>query len=107
DEITVTGKTVIAACAADSGVEMFTISPDDFGLESRSLDGFRSGGPTENAQLIRAIFQGEKNENLAAARDLVIVNAAAALHVAGLAPDLREAARLAAESIDSGKAASK
>jgi anthranilate phosphoribosyltransferase len=88
-------------------VETFAISPDDFGLERRSFDGFRAKRPRENAQLIRAILQGETTKTTSVARDLVIVNAAAALHLAGVAPDLRSAAKLARESIDSGRAASK
>jgi anthranilate phosphoribosyltransferase len=88
-------------------VETFTISPEDFGLERRSFDRFRAKEPQENAHLIRAILQGEKAQGTSAARDLVIINAAAALHIAGLTPDLRYAASLARESIDSGRAASK
>jgi anthranilate phosphoribosyltransferase len=111
DEITLTGDTFVAACSARSdgvrGVETFTVRPEDFGLECRSLDGLRDGGPLENAQLIRAILHGERNGRLSAARDLVIINAAAALHLAGVAQDLRQAAILARDSIDSGSAASK
>jgi len=107
DEITLTRETFVAACSPGSRVETFTISPHDFGLERRSLDGARGRGPAENAQLIRAILQGREDENFAAARDLVLINAAAALHVAGLASDLRGAASLARESIDSGRAAAK
>jgi len=107
DEITLTRETFVAACSTASSVKTFTISPHDFGLERRSLGGSRTSGSAENAQLIRAILQGEKEGSFAAARDLVVINAAAALHVAGLAPDLREAASLARESIDSGRAALK
>ena len=107
DEITLTRETFVAACSAGSPVETFTISPHDFGLERRSLDGTRGRRPAENAQLIRAILQGREDENFAAARDLVAMNAAAALHVAGVACDLRQAASLARESIDSGRAMSK
>src|SRR6266487_1610392 len=111
DEVTITGDTFVAACSAGSdgvpGVETFTIRPQDFGLECRPLDGLRGGGPSENAQLIRAILHGERNGHLSAARDLVIINAAAALHLSGVAPDLRQAAILARDSIDSGCAASK
>src|SRR5439155_6132261 len=107
DEITLTRETFVAACSAGSPVETFTISPHDFGLERRSLDGTRGRGPAENAQLIRAILQGRKDETFAAARDLVVINAAAALYVAGLAADLRQAATVARESIESGRAASK
>lgn len=107
DEITITDKTFVAACSSVGNIETFTISPEDFGLERRSFDGFRGTEPHENAQLIRAILQGEKTGMIASARDLVIVNAAAALYLAGMAPDLRYAASLARESIDSGRAASK
>src|SRR5213596_1211457 len=57
DEITLTRETLIAACTTGCNVETFAISPDDFGLERRSLDGLRGNGPVENAQLIRAILQ--------------------------------------------------
>jgi anthranilate phosphoribosyltransferase len=107
DEITTAGETSVAACSAGANVETFTISPDDFGLERQVLDGVRCSGPAENAELIRAILQNKKNATLAPARNLVIVNAAAALHVTGLAHDLRQAANLAREGIDSGGAASK
>jgi anthranilate phosphoribosyltransferase len=89
-------------------VQTFTVSPEDFGLKQESLNGFSCSSPQENAQLIRTVFQREKsNVMAAAARDLVIINAAAALHVSGFAPDLCQAALLARESIDSGRAASK
>jgi anthranilate synthase component I len=107
DEITIADKTYVAACSSTGDVETFTISAEDFGLEPRSFDGFRRKEPQENAQLIRAILQGETTKTTSVARDLVIMNAAAALHLAGVAPNLRHAANLARESIDSGRAASK
>jgi len=88
-------------------VETFTISPEDFGLKRQSPDGFRASSPRENAQLIRAILDGEKTKDIAVARDLVIVNAAAAIHITGFARDLPEGVILARESIHSGRAASK
>ncbi|HJW38828.1 MAG TPA: hypothetical protein VJ420_09455, partial [Candidatus Udaeobacter sp.] len=69
--------------------------------------GFGGSGPETNAELIRTILEREKTKETAAARSLVIVNAAAALHVTGFTHDLREAAAFARESIDSGRAASK
>ena len=107
DEITIADKTFVAACSPNRNVETFTISPHDFGLEQQSMDGSRAIGPEANAQLIRAILRREKTKATPAARDLVIANAAAALHVAGVAEDLCDAAKLAHESIDSGRAASK
>jgi anthranilate phosphoribosyltransferase len=107
DEVTITGETFVAVCSARTGVKTFTISPEDFGLHRRCLIAGSVQGLTENARLIRAILAGEKNGSLAATRDLVIINAAAALHLAGVATDLRHAANIARESIDSGRAASK
>jgi anthranilate synthase component 1 len=107
DEITIADKTYVAACSSPGDVETFTVSPEDFGLERQHLGGFRGKGLQENAQLIRAILQGVKTKTTNAARDLVIINAAAALHLAGVASDLRYAASLARESIDTGRAASK
>ena len=107
DEITIADKTFVAACSANRNVETCTISPRDFGLEMQNLNGFVASDPTESAQLIRSIFKGEKNTAVAAVRDLVIINAAAALHVAGVTDDLCKAAMFARLSIDSGRAASK
>ena len=107
DEITIADKTYVASCASTGEVETFTLSPEEFGLERQHFDGFRGKEPQENAHLIHAILQGETTKTTSAARDLVIINAAAALYLAGVAPDLRYAVGLACESIDSGRAASK
>jgi anthranilate phosphoribosyltransferase len=107
DEITIADNTFVAACSSCGEVERFTTLPEDFGLTRQSLDGFRGSSPRENAQLIRAILQGEKAKKIAVARDLVVVNAAAGIYVTGFARDLREAAIFARESIDTGRAASK
>jgi anthranilate phosphoribosyltransferase len=107
DEITIADRTFVVATSVDHGVETFAISPEDFGLERQSLTKIQGTSPIENAQLIRAILSGAKRGNFAVSRDLVIVNAAAALHVAGMAGDLPCAAGLARESIDSGRAAAK
>ena len=107
DELTITGETFVAACSARTGVKIFTISPEDFGLQRRSLEGCHAEGPGENAQLIRAVLSGEKIGDFAAARDLVVINAAAALYLAGVTTDRGEAAKIAGESIDSGRATSK
>jgi anthranilate phosphoribosyltransferase len=107
DEITITDKTFVAACLPNRSVETFTISPEDFGFKRQCVDGFGASNARANAEVIRAILAGEKTKQTAAARDLVIVNAAAALHVSGFAHDLQEAAAFALESINSGRAASK
>jgi len=106
DEVTITNETFVAACSARTGAKTLTISPEDFGLQRRSINRRREG-PIENAQVIRAILDGEKNGDFAVARDLVVINAAAALYLAGIANDFQNAAALARESIASGHAASK
>jgi anthranilate phosphoribosyltransferase len=106
DEVTISGETFVAACSARKGVERFTVSPEDFGLQRRAVNRRREG-PIENARVTRAILDGEKNGDFAVARDLVVINAAAALYLAGVANDFQNAAAMACESVDSGQAASK
>jgi anthranilate phosphoribosyltransferase len=106
DEVTVAGETFVAECSALADVKTFTISPEDFGLQRRSFTQRREG-PAENARVIHAILDGKKNGNFAVARDLVVINAAAALYLAGVANDFQNATVVARESIDNGRAASK
>lgn len=106
DDITLAGETFVAACSSDSGsVKHFSVTPEDFLLPRHSLEKF-DGDPSENAELIRAILHPHSN-NVTPVRDLVIANAAAALHVAGFAADLCAAAKIARESIATGAAAVK
>jgi len=107
DEVTITDRTFVAACSPNRSVETFTISPEDFGLKKESFSGFGGSNPRTNAKLIRTILEDDKTKETAAARNLVIVNAAAALHVTAFAHDLPEGAAFARETIDSGRAASK
>jgi anthranilate phosphoribosyltransferase len=100
DEISTLGKT-IAAEVIDGKVVSRSLSPSDFGLApttSAELSGGES--PEENARALMSILSGENGPK----RDIVLVNAGAAIMVAGLAEDLRGGAEMAAESIDSGKA---
>ena len=106
DEVTITGETFVAACSARTPVETFTISPEDFGLQRRSVNRRREG-PAESARAIRAILNSERDGDLAVARDLVVINTAAALYLADVVNDFQSAAAMARESIDSGQAASK
>lgn len=106
DEVTIAGETFVAACSPGSGVKTFTIAPEDFGLQRRSVDRRRQS-PAENAEVLRATLDGEKNGDCAVARDLVVINAAAALYLADVASDFQSATAMVRESIDSGCAASK
>ena len=103
DEITLTGKTVVYEATA-AGVEQFDISPEFFDLPRASLDALRGGSAEENAALIRAILSGERT---AAARDLVVINAAASLYVAEVTDTMQRGAELATQMIESGAAFAK
>jgi len=80
-------------------VRQYTVAPEDAGLQ-RSQDALAGGDAAENAAILRSIFAGEQGPR----RDIVLLNAAAVLLVAGLAHDLREGATKAAAAIDSGRA---
>lgn len=103
DEITVADKTLVAE-ASNGDVRTFEIEPQDFGLERVALDGLGGGDAEANAATILAVLSGARRD---AARMLVVVNAAAALHVGGLAQNLDEGAKMAERSIDSGAAQGK
>lgn len=99
DELTTTGISHVAVL--DKGqVSTFRISPRNAGLPEARPQDLIGGDAAENAAHIRAVLQG----NQGPVRNIVLLNAAAALLVAGKAKTLREGVALAAESIDSGKA---
>jgi anthranilate phosphoribosyltransferase len=103
DEVTLADRTKVAEVGG-GGVRVFEVGPEDFGMERAPLEHLRGGDAEANARIIRDILAGARRD---AARALVVINAAAALHVGGLADDLTEAARLAGQSIDSGAALAK
>ncbi|HEV8428712.1 MAG TPA: anthranilate phosphoribosyltransferase [Pyrinomonadaceae bacterium] len=100
DEITLAGKTHVAE-AQNREVKTFEIGPDDFGFETGSLDHLRGGDAEANAKIVSAVLSGSRKDE---ARALVILNAAAALFLGGAAANLREGAKMAGDSIDSGAA---
>lgn len=99
DELTTTGPSMVAEL--DQGrVTNFEIGPEAAGLPRATLADLKGGDPATNALAINALLDGHPS----AFRDIVLFNAAAALLVAGKAPDLKSGAALAAKSIDSGEA---
>jgi len=102
DEISTAGTTVIAE-VLDGAVTKSDLVPADFGLPLSSLATLQGGSPAENAILIRRLFEGETGPR----RDIVLMNASAALVVAGIAQGFREGAELAANAIDSRAALAK
>ena len=103
DEITLAGKTHVAE-AHEGRVKIFAIDPGDFGLRAASLDHLRGGDTEANAGIVRGVLDGSRQDE---ARALVIMTAAAALLLGGVAADLREGASRAADAIDNGAARSK
>ena len=102
DEITITGPTRIAE-VRDGQVHTYEVTPEEFGLKRAALEEISGEDAAFNAGLIREVLEGKKS----ARRDVVLLNAAAALVAAGKADHLRDALPLAARSVDSGAAAAK
>ncbi len=99
DEITITGATRVAEMR-DGQVHAYEIAPEDFGLQRAPLASISGGDVQENAEIIRSILSGERSPR----RDVVLLNAAAALVAAGRADTIQEAVPIAAYSIDSDAA---
>ena len=102
DEISLAGETMVAEVRGGA-VRRFTVTPEEFGVARAPLESIRGGTATENAALIVRILEGQDGP----ARDIVVVNAAAALVAAGAAADFREGAGLASFVISSGAAGKK
>src|SRR5579862_3226679 len=102
DEITISAPTRIAELR-DGSVRSYEVTPEEFGMNRGSLGDISGGDAHQNARIIRGILAGVRSPR----RDVVLLNAAAALVVAGKADHLAEAVPLAAKSIDLGAAAAK
>jgi anthranilate phosphoribosyltransferase len=99
DEITTSGPTSVAALE-DGKVRSFEITPEDAGLARHKPGSLQGGDAETNAKALLDVLKGQKS----AFRDCAVLNASAALIVAGRANDLKSAASMAAKSIDSGEA---
>ena len=102
DEITITGVTRVAE-TREGSVHSYEIEPEEFDMGRGSLTDISGGDAIQNAAIIRAVLGGEKSPR----RDVVLLNAAAALVAAGRADHIAQAVPIAAKSIDSGAAADK
>ena len=100
DEISTTGPT-FGAEVKNGKVTTFEISPGDYGIETVTLDALKGGDADVNAKAILDLLAGKKS----AYRDIVLMNAGAALVVTDIASDLADGIQKAADAIDSGKAA--
>lgn len=103
DEITLCGTTAVCEFK-DGSYKTYEIRPEDFGFTPCSKEDLQGGTPEENAQITRDILSGKL---MGPKRETVLLNAGAALYIGGKAPSLADGVKLAAELIDSGKAAAK
>lgn len=98
DEITTTGETKVVALK-DGAITSFTITPDEAGLKRAKPEDLKGGDGEHNAKALLAVLNGERT----AYRDIAVLNAAAALVIAGRAAKLDEAARIVEAAIDDGR----
>jgi anthranilate phosphoribosyltransferase len=99
DELTLAGESLVAELK-EGTVREFVVTPEDAGLEARPLAAIAGGDAADNASALLALLRGAPG----AYRDTVVLNAAAALVVARVAPDLRAGAALAARAVETGAA---
>lgn len=99
DEISLSSPTSICEIR-DGWFRQYVIKPEDFGFERCEKSELRGSTPDENAKITRNILQGERSHK----RNAVLMNAGAALYIAGKAADIQQGINLAAELIDTGKA---
>ncbi|MPN37540.1 Anthranilate phosphoribosyltransferase [bioreactor metagenome] len=102
DEITTTAPTKVSELK-DGVVSTYYIDAESFGIPKAESSDLKGGEAYENAEIINGIFTGEKGPK----RDIVLINAAAALYVAKKADNMKEGIELAAQIIDTGKAMEK
>jgi anthranilate phosphoribosyltransferase len=102
DEISNTGESRVSE-VREGVVRTYAVRPEDFGMPRASIKDLLGGDRVQNAEIIRAVLDGEAGPR----RDIVLMNAAAALVAGGRARDLKEGAAVAAQSVDSGAARGK
>lgn len=102
DEISLCGPTKVAELRGGQ-VKEYIVEPEQFGLKRCRMEDLHGGNAEQSAAIVRGVLQGDKGP----ARDVVLLNGGAALYVGGSAATIQDGMRLAAESIDSGKAKEK
>ena len=102
DEITLTGPTSVAALE-NGTIRTFEVTPEDAGLTRSGPGSLKGGDADANAVALRGVLEGKPS----AYRDVALLNAAAALIVAGKAKDLKEGVAIGTKTLDSGAAAAK
>ncbi len=102
DEITISAESKVTELK-DGELTTYTVKPEDFGLRRATLEEVRGGDARQNSQIILEVLEGSEGPR----RDIVLLNAAAALVASSRASDFLEGVRLAADSIDTGRARAK
>lgn len=102
DEISISAPTQISE-VSNGSVRTYTIQPEDYGLQRANLSDIKGGNSSDNAEIIKSILNGKTGPQ----RDIVLLNSGFALSASGIASDPEEGIKLAAQSIDSGKALGK
>ena len=100
DEITTSAETIVAE-VSDGDLKEYEISPEDFGLHKHAPDGLLGGDARLNARILRDVLSGKET---GAARDVILLNAGAAIFVSGKTDTIEEGVRKAEESIETGAA---
>jgi anthranilate phosphoribosyltransferase len=106
DEITLSGETLVAELK-DGEVIEYTLSPDDFGFSRQSLDGLSVNSAEQSLALIKSALGKDQSESAKKARDIITLNAGAAIYASDLASTINEGIELAADAIGSGVALTK
>ncbi len=99
DEISIGDKTEVAELR-DGSVHRFSIQPEDFGLPRSALDAIKAEGPEDSVRTIIGVLDNTPGP----ARDIVVLNAGAAIYVAGLAGSVKDGVQMADQAIASGEA---
>ena len=101
DELSTTASTKVSRLKNDGSIDNMSISASDFGINRASLDDLKGGNPEENAEITKAILNGN---NTGPKADIVILNAAAGIFVGGKAESIAEGVNIARDVINSGSA---
>jgi anthranilate phosphoribosyltransferase len=102
DEITITDKTKVTELDGDN-IKTYYVSPEEFGIKKADLSDIKGGSAKDNAEITLSILKGQGGPK----RDIVLLNAAAALIVSSKAKDFKEGIKMAGKAIDSGMALKK
>ncbi len=106
DEISIADGTQVAELKAGS-IDCYHVTPEEFSIERRSLDGLAVNSASASAALIRAALAGEGDESVNKARDIIALNAGATIYVSGIAATLADGVAMAEDALGSGQAGQK